>query len=169
LTGVNGASGANTTDTNMVLVAHGTQDTAVAGNALVLKRTAMAFCFLVAFVKHVCRVCFTPVPGSRKQFVNVHAIVVGTIGTRRTCFAFFLYVLIIIESFAQASGRLSVARRVARGTIGTARRTIGIGGFAGVGQIRIDTTFFARRFTFAVLVLAGWAIGTITLGTAEFS
>ena len=91
----------------------------------------------------------------------MHAIVVGAIGTRRTCFAFFLFVLVIIKSFAQASGRVSVARRIARGTIGTARGTIGIGRFAGLGQIGIDAAFFARRFTFAVLVLAGGASRTI--------
>jgi len=100
----------------------------------------------------------------------VHAIVVGTITTRRTCFTFFLFVLIILESFAQAGGRVGVARRIARRTIGTARGTIGVGRFAGLGQIGIDAAFFARRFTFAVLVLAGWARRTIfTSNQIEFT
>ena len=85
----------------------------------------------------------------------------GTIGTSRTCFTFFLFVLIVIDSFAKAGGRVGVAGRVARGTIGTARGTIGVGGFSTFDQISIDTAFFARRFTFAVLVLASWARRTI--------
>ena len=86
---------------------------------------------------------------------------VGAIRTGRACFAFFLFVLVIIDSFAQAGGRVGVARRIARGSIGTARGAIGIGGFTGAGQIGIETAFFARRFTFAVLVLAGGARRTI--------
>ena len=86
---------------------------------------------------------------------------VGAIRTGRACFTFCRFVLIIIIFFAQAGGRVGVARRSARGTIGTARGAIGIGRFAGVGQIGIETAFFARRFTFAVLVLAGGARRTM--------
>ena len=81
----------------------------------------------------------------------------GTIGASRTCFTFFLFVLIVIDSFAKAGGRVGVARRIARRTIGTARGTIGVGGFAGFVQIGIETAFFASCFTLAVLVLTSWA------------
>ena len=86
---------------------------------------------------------------------------VGTTRTDRACFTIFLFVLIIIKFFAQAGGRVGVARRIARRTIGTARGTIGVGGFSKFNQIGVDAAFFARRFAFAVLVLAGRARRTI--------
>jgi hypothetical protein len=69
--------------------------------------------------------------------------------------------LIKQRTFAKARGSIAVAGGGARGTIVVAGGTIGFGRFARLVQIGIGVTFFAGRFTFAVLVLPGGACRTI--------
>ena len=77
-----------------------------------------------------------------------------------------VFVLVVVGSFAEAGGGVGVAGGGARGTVVAAGGAIGFGRFAGFVQIGIRIAFFARRFTFAVLVLTGWAGQASTFGTA---
>ena len=105
-----------------------------------------------------------PMPGQGKQFGESHAVVVGTIGPGWAWCTVVVDVLIKQRAFAQARGSIAVAGGGARGTIVVAGGTIGFGRFARLVQIGIGVTFFAGRFTFAVLVLPGGACRTILTG-----
>ena len=96
----------------------------------------------------------SPMAGQSKQFRQFHAIVVGTIGTGWAWFTVVVVVLVIVGSFAKASGWFDVAGGSTRGTVFAARGTIGFGRFANFIQIRIHVTFFAGCLTAEILVLA---------------
>ena len=99
----------------------------------------------------------TPMPVQGKQFGESHAVVEGTIGPGWAWCTFVVVVLIKQGAFAKARGSIGVAGGGTRGTIVVAGGAIGFGRFARLVQIGINVTFFARRFTFAVLVLPGGA------------
>ena len=99
-------------------------------------------------------VAAAPVTRSCKQVFHGDAIVVGTIGTQWAWFTFVRVVLVVVGSFAKASGWFGVAGGSTRGTVFAARGTIGFGRFANFIQIRIHVTFFAGCLTAEILVLA---------------
>ena len=114
LTGVSGTGHANTPNANVILVAHGTQNTPVTFNALVLKRTALAFFFLIALVKHGARFRFTPIPGCREQICQCQTVVRRAIGTSWACLTIFQFVLVEVVGFAKTGRRVGAAHPFAR-------------------------------------------------------
>ena len=110
-------------------------------------------------------VAAAPVTRSCKQVFHGDAIVVGTIGAQWALFTFVRVSVVVLGSFAKASGGVGVAGGGARGTVVAAGGAIGFGGFAGFVQIGIRIAFFARCFAFAVLVLTGWTCRASTFGT----
>ena len=62
--------------------------------------------------------------------------------------------MVVLGSFAKASGGVGVAGGGARGTVVAARGAIGFGRFANFIQIGVYVTFFAGCLTAEILVLA---------------
>ena len=99
----------------------------------------------------------SPKTGQSSHLGKQDAVFERTIGAQWALFTFVRVSLVVLGSFAKASGGVGVAAGGTRGTIVAAGGAIGFGGFAGFVQICINVTFFAGSLTAEILVLSSGA------------
>ena len=121
-------------------------------------------------VKNITSFTYLPVSIDSDQFIQNNAIGTCAIGSSRASNAGILDCVVVKQcALAEAGRGLGRTLDCPRRAFVAACVAICFGGFPLFVEVGIDVAFFARGFSFAVLVLAGWAGGACTCCAAVLS